>query len=61
MNATQKHINLVLSADEMREISISCAVCAGPAETKKQFYARALVRGALELKTEATTKKGPRK
>jgi len=60
MNATQKHINLVLPADEMREISISFALAARNDETKKQFYARALVRGAAELKTE-TTKKGLKK
>lgn len=61
MNATQKHINLILPADEMREVSVSWALAARSDETKKQFYARALVRGALELKTEATQKKGTRK
>lgn len=56
MNAEQKHINLVLPADQMREISISHALAARDDETKKQFYARALVRGAQELKTEQTKK-----
>jgi len=40
----------------MREISISHALAARNDETKKQFYARALVRGGQELKTEQTKK-----
>ena len=49
-----KHINLILEPDQFREVAICFATLANPDETKKQFYARALVVGAKELNKNQT-------
>lgn len=50
-----KHINIIMEPDEFRDVAISCAVASLPTETKKQFYARALVKGAQALSAEKIT------